>query len=218
MSHKMRMKHCAWLYLITLSDHGNKIKLLFLSALMEGISPLYNQWTMFTALNTMPLFVGLHIHQTTHVDIIHYHAIYCRSDRRAAGCLPLALGPAFTQVASTICIIATPARTTDKQASGWTQQDTRYQLPCCVRACICLAQFRQNTQPDFFFCLCWNSCIFKDVRNQLHNITYGLYWWHIWESESIITTPSIRRFQVWRLKTICPNWGVLSANFDFSWQ
>lgn len=53
-----------------------------------------------------------------HVDIIHYHAIYCWSQRRAAGCLPLALGPAFTQGAPTICTIATPARTTDKQAWG----------------------------------------------------------------------------------------------------
>ena len=69
------------------------------------------------------------MYNMTHVDIIHYHAIYCRSERRAAGGLPLALGPAFTQGAPTICIIATPARTTDKQASGRTQQDTTKQPP-----------------------------------------------------------------------------------------
>lgn len=91
---------------VALSDH-------LMSVVMEGISLLHTEWTMITAFNTMPLFVGPHIHHTTHVDI-HYHAIYCRSEWRAAGCLPLALGPAFTQVASTICIIATPARTTDK--------------------------------------------------------------------------------------------------------
>lgn len=85
---------------------------------MEEISLLYSGWITFTAFTTMPLFEGSHIYHMTHVDIIHYHAIYCRSERRAGGCLPLALGPAFTQGGPTICIIATPARTTDKQASG----------------------------------------------------------------------------------------------------
>lgn len=91
------------------------------------------------------------VYQMTHVDI-YYHANYCRSERRAAGCLPLALGPAFTQGAPTICIIATPARTTDKQACGWTQQDTGHQLPWCVRVCVC-GPTQTNKHPYFGLCI-----------------------------------------------------------------
>lgn len=37
----------------------------------------YTGWIMLTAFTTMRLFEGAHIEHMTHVDIIHYHAIYC---------------------------------------------------------------------------------------------------------------------------------------------
>lgn len=68
---------------------------------------------MLTAFTPMPLVEGTHLEHKSFTAM----PSTVRSGEWVAGCLPLALGPAFTQGAPTICIIATPARTTDKQAS-----------------------------------------------------------------------------------------------------
>lgn len=65
--------------------------------------------------------------------------------RWAAGCLPLALGPAFTQGAPTICIIATPARTTDKQAS-WLETAGHGTSTTMTCNSVRVARLRQHVQ------------------------------------------------------------------------
>lgn len=96
---------------------------------MGAVSPQYTGWIMITAFTAEPVPSRLQ-HDCMWTPFTTMPSTV-GSEWRAAGCLPLALGPAFTHGAPTICIIATPERTMDKQASGWTQEDTR-QSPVAV--------------------------------------------------------------------------------------
>lgn len=96
---------------------------------MGAVSPQYTGWIMITAFTAEPV-PSLLQHDCMWTPFTTMPSTV-GSEWRAAGCLPLALGPAFTHGAPTICIIATPERTMDKQASGWTQEDTR-QSPVAV--------------------------------------------------------------------------------------
>lgn len=103
----------------------------------------YAGWIMLTKFTTMPLFEPiLNIWLMTHsLSCLLLYGL----GRWAAGCLPLALGPAFTQGAPTICIIATPARTTDKQAS-WLDTAGHWTLTTTTCHSLWVAQLKQLVQ------------------------------------------------------------------------